>query len=91
MESKILPLKPKSNYNILFLQDPIHVVKCVDLLSKSNTNQNIEMPEMKPLFKRMEVKFKDLQSDVEYTISICTFINGKSISKRQITLKKQEN
>ena len=49
------------------------------------------MPEMKPLFKRMEVKFKDLQSDVEYTISICTFINGKSISKRQITLKKQEN
>ena len=56
-----------------------------------NTNQNIEMPEMKPLFKRMEVKFKDLQSDVEYTISICTFINGKSISKRQITLKKQEN
>ena len=49
------------------------------------------MPEYEPLFKRMEAKFKDLQSDVEYTITICTFINGKSISKRLITLKKQEN
>ena len=65
-------------------------MKSVDLLTKSNSNENIEMPEMKPLFKRMEAKFKDLRSDIEYTISICTFINGKSISKRLITLKKQE-
>ena len=73
------------------LQDSIHVVKSVDLFSKSKSNENIEMPEYAPLFKRMEAKFKDLQSDVEYTITICTFINGKSISKRLITLKKQEN
>ena len=76
---------------LLLLQDSIHVVKSVDLLSKSKSNENIEMPEYEPLFKRMEAKFKDLQSDVEYTITICTFINGKSISKRLITLKKQEN
>ena len=49
------------------------------------------MPELTPFNTRMEAKFKNLQANVEYKFSICTFINGKSISKRLITLKKQEN
>ena len=48
------------------------------------------MPEMTPFNTRMEAKFLNLQSDVEYKFTICTIINGKSISKRLITLK-QEN
>ena len=61
-----------------------------NLMLKSNSNNNIEIPEMTPFNTRMEAKFLNLQSDVEYKFTICTIINGKSISKRLITLK-QEN
>ena len=59
-----------------------------NLVRKANTNNKIEMT---PFDTTMEAKFKDIQSDIEYKFSICTFINGKSISKRLITRKQKQN
>ena len=59
-----------------------------NLVQKPNANNKIEMT---PFDTTMEVKFKDIKSDVEYKFSICTFINGTSISKKLITLKQKQN
>ena len=37
-----------------------------------------------------KTKFKDIDTQTEYTFRVCTLINGKKLSKKLETLKPQE-
>ena len=53
------------------------------------TIQNVT-PEHRPKASRMKVSLYDLDPRLEYSIRVCTIVNGKTISRKTEKLKSKE-
>ena len=56
---------------------------------KSKPNGDTEMVQLEDS-QSNKTKFKDIDTQLEYTFRVCTLINGKKLSRKLETLKPQE-
>ena len=68
---------------------PCNTYKWSPRKSPKNGGGDTEMVTMEEDSQRNRTKFKDIDTKIDYTLRVCTLINGTKLSRKLGTLKAQ--